>query len=87
MYREKNPNGSIREKLNLPILNAYHLPGDGIEALYPNISPVNTFRVIFNEYFGFNLPLLEDQSYVLKNAGDNPEYVIACELYETCGSK
>jgi hypothetical protein len=46
----------------LKILNAYYLPG-GSEALYPSISPVNTFRVVFNEYFEAGLPLLEDKSY------------------------
>ncbi|HET9914369.1 MAG TPA: hypothetical protein VFQ13_20915 [Anaerolineales bacterium] len=46
----------------LKILNAYYLP-QGSEALYPSISPVNSFRVVFNEYFGANLPLLEDKSY------------------------
>jgi hypothetical protein len=42
-------------------LSAYLLPG--IEApLYPTLTPVNTFRIIFNEYFGQNLELLEDVS-------------------------
>jgi len=45
------------------ILNAYHLPQGGVEALYESITPVNTFRVIFNSYFGAGLPLLEDRSY------------------------
>jgi hypothetical protein len=30
--------------------------------LYPTITPVNTFRIIFNTYFGQNIPLLEDVS-------------------------
>ena len=47
----------------LKILNAYYLPGGGIENLYPNITPINTFRVVFNTYFGAELPLLEDDSY------------------------
>jgi len=42
------------------ILNAYYLPGDGKELLYDSISPVNSFRVIFNYYFGADYPLLED---------------------------
>jgi hypothetical protein len=46
----------------LKILNAYYLP-KGSEALYPSISPVNTFRVVFNAYFGADFPLLEDKSY------------------------
>jgi hypothetical protein len=46
----------------LKILNAYYLP-KGSGGLYPSISPVNTFRVLFNEYFGADFPLLEDVSY------------------------
>lgn len=42
-------------------LNAYLLPGRDA-ALYPTITPVNTFRVIFNTYFGQDLELLEDVS-------------------------
>lgn len=50
--------------LKMPILNAYYLPGvDMNKVLYPSISPVNTFRVIMNTYFGQKLPLLEDISY------------------------
>lgn len=44
------------------ILNAYHLPGKGNELLYETISPVNSFRVIFNLYFGTDYELLEDRS-------------------------
>jgi hypothetical protein len=42
------------------ILNAMYLPGMDTEMLYDNISPVNTFRLIFNHYFGADYPLLED---------------------------
>lgn len=42
-------------------LNAYFLPGVE-ESIYPTITPVNTFRVIFNEYFGQDLELLDDLS-------------------------
>ncbi len=44
------------------ILNAYYLPGHN-NLLYPAISPVNTFRLIFDTYLGADYPLLEDQSY------------------------
>jgi hypothetical protein len=44
------------------ILNAYYLP-EHTDKLYPTISPVNTFRLIFDEYFGGNYNLLEDISY------------------------
>jgi hypothetical protein len=48
---------------HLRILNAYYLPGTDHAPLYPSISPVNTFRVIFNTYFGQHYPLLEDASW------------------------
>ncbi len=44
------------------ILNAYYLPEGGESVLYPTITPVNTFRIIFNQYFGANFPLLNDKS-------------------------
>ena len=47
----------------MKILNAYYLPEGGGEEIYSEISPVNTFRVVLNMYFGGNLPLLEDRSY------------------------
>ena len=44
----------------MSIFNAYYLPDGGDQLLYPSISPVNTFRVIFNHYFGGEFALLED---------------------------
>ncbi len=46
----------------MKILNAYYLPGH-TDQLYSSISPVNSFRVVFNSYFGTNYPLLDDVSY------------------------
>jgi hypothetical protein len=43
------------------IMNTYYLPGNGNEILYKNISPVNTFRLIFNRLFGTNYPMLEEK--------------------------
>jgi len=45
------------------ILNAYYLPDGGDSLLYDSISPVNTFRVVFNAYFNQDYELLEDRSY------------------------
>jgi len=50
-------------KERMPILNAYHLPGDGASMLYDSITPVNTFRVILDYYFGTSYGLLEDKIY------------------------
>lgn len=52
---------SLRERYG--ILNAYHLPGGGDSLLYENITPVNTFRVIFDFYFGTDFGLLEQRNY------------------------
>ncbi len=47
----------------LAILNAYYFPDKYYESLYDSISPVNSFRVIFNHYFGAKLEKLEDKYY------------------------
>lgn len=44
------------------ILNAYYLPGHKDE-VSETITPVNTFRVVFNLYLGGDFELLPDQSY------------------------
>ena len=45
------------------ILNAYYLQDGDPSRLYSSISPVNTFRTIFDLYFGTDLGLVEDLSY------------------------
>ena len=51
----------LNEKMR--ILNAYYLPDTDQSALYPSITPVNSFRLVFNLYFGANLKLLPDKSF------------------------
>lgn len=69
---EKASDDSLYEKF--PIFSAYLLPGEGNERssstnkkLYPSITPVNSFRIIFNTYFKTNLPLLPDKNYIFKD--------------------
>jgi hypothetical protein len=45
------------------ILNAYYLPEAGKQALYPAITPVNSFRIVLNSIFGTQLPLVPDRTY------------------------
>ena len=47
----------------MSILNTYYLPNHGDIHLYDGITPVNTFRIIFNHYFDTDYELLEDKSY------------------------
>ena len=45
------------------ILNAYYLPEPAKAKLFDTITPVNSFRLIFDTYFGTDLGLLADRSY------------------------
>ncbi len=49
--------GDNRQK----ILNLYYFPDQNYEALYPAITPVNTFRVIFRQFFGMDYELAADR--------------------------
>lgn len=51
----------LRERFR--IFNAYLLPDKSKTGLYDGITPVNTFRVIFNTLFGGDFQLLDDRSY------------------------
>jgi len=42
------------------VLNAYYLPDGDYGGLYGTITPVNTFRVVFNHCFGTDFEILED---------------------------
>lgn len=50
------------EATRMGILNAYYFP-DSQAVLPSNITPVNSFRVLFNTYFGTAFSLLKDMSY------------------------
>lgn len=45
------------------ILNVYYLPDDKDDLFYPSISPINSFRTVFNTYFGTSFDLLPDRTY------------------------
>lgn len=74
----------IGNKVNRPnqILNAYYFPNDQATA-YSNITPVNTFRLIFNSYFSTNFPLLDDISYKVTDL-DNYTFEEVGETYIRC---
>jgi hypothetical protein len=42
------------------IFNAIYFPGKSGKLFYETLSPHNTFRLMFNEYFGADMPLLDD---------------------------
>jgi len=69
----------------LGILNAYYLPAHQNklntphESLYPTITPINTFRVIFDRYFNGEYGLLDDRSIVGRQS---PYTNLECALPE-----
>jgi hypothetical protein len=66
-YQESDPR-SLQERAR--ILNSYYLPGVEIDkVLYPSITPVNSFRLILNTYFGTGLGILSDRSYIFQEQG------------------
>ncbi len=68
-FEETDPNRfnveGIRERVG--ILNAYYFPDGNYDALYPGISPVNSFRLILSQYLDQDLGLLPDRSYFSDN--------------------
>jgi hypothetical protein len=59
-------------RIKTGILNAIRLPADGtadgpadgVESLYPQISPVNTLRFVLRRVFGADIKLLPDRTYI-----------------------
>ena len=45
------------------ILNAYYFPDQDYALLYPSISPVNSFRVVFDQFFDVDYAPLPDRHY------------------------
>ncbi len=58
--------GSLEKTLpgeRFSILNAYYFPDQDYSSLYPSISPVNSFRVLLNQFFNGDYALLPDRHY------------------------
>lgn len=76
----QSDHGYAENEDRMKILNAYYLPDGGAQRLYPTITPVNTFRLIFSYYFNQDLPMLEDHSFFspIDRPGQIEEIPIAC---------
>ncbi len=58
--------GSLEKTLpaeRFSILDAFYFPDQNYKSLYPSISPVNSFRVLLDQFFGENYALLPDRHY------------------------
>ena len=72
-------------------LNAIHIPHpEGKEAFYDSISPVNTFRLIFDTYFGSDLGFLDDRSFfttMLNQEEADMSFIEVTGKQESCSPK
>lgn len=71
------------------ILNAVYFSDGSFESSYPTMTPVNTFRLVFNHWFGTGYPLLEDKVFFHEHPlstgiTEKPEFVDACPRFEIC---
>jgi hypothetical protein len=65
----------------MTILNAIYFPGSDQGWLYPSITPVNTFPIVFNRYLGQDFELSDDRSYFSK-WGQPFEFVEVTDLVQ-----
>jgi hypothetical protein len=61
LHTEDHALSDHRERMS--IVNAFYLPGGKRTGLSQTLTPVNAFRVVFNNEFGAELPLLPERSY------------------------
>jgi hypothetical protein len=57
--------GDLKEKM--AIFSAIHAPGIQPSALYPEMTPVNTFRLILRDYFNVTIEPLPDRFMIYEN--------------------
>jgi hypothetical protein len=64
---------------------AYYFPEKELDKEeYSIISPVNTFRILFNEYFGTDYEILENKSFIIKDSKfvDVTDFVISNSVFK-----
>jgi len=63
-----------RIRFRTQIINALRIPGIDEKLIYPTISPVNIFRLLFNYLFQTRFPLLEDRTLLIMSPDDDDLY-------------
>jgi hypothetical protein len=66
-------NSNIPERMS--ILNAYYFPDGNYGNLYSSISPVNSFRVVLDQFFGMKMDLLQDNHYFSTGSNNYPQFI------------
>lgn len=71
------------------ILNAIYFSDGEYDDLYPSMTPVNTFRVILNHWFGTQYEILPDQVFFHEDTlstriNEKPDFLDSCEHFQLC---
>ena len=71
------------------ILNAVYFSDGVYDQFYPSITPVNTFRIVLNHWFGAQYPLLSDRVYFHEDPlstriDEKPTFIDTCEEFGIC---
>ena len=83
IYMDRSSESSKCMKERFSILNAYHLPNGGSSLLKEDISPVNTFALIFNYYLGTHFELLPNHFYYATWVNSFP-YADVSDISQSC---
>jgi hypothetical protein len=65
-YRNYNSKDNLTPDVEFKNLSAFYFPGMRYGKLSDSLSAVNTFRVVMNEYFNYNIPVLKDTTFYMK---------------------
>ncbi|MCJ7718247.1 MAG: hypothetical protein MUO54_17240, partial [Anaerolineales bacterium] len=71
------------------ILNAVYFSDGVYDSLYPTMTPVNTFRVVLNHWFGTQYPLLPDKVFFHEDTlstqiNEKPAFIDCCQHFNIC---
>jgi len=71
------------------IFNAVLFSDKDYDGLYPTMTPVNTFRVVLNHWFGTEYPLLPDKVFFHEDPlstriDEKPDFLDCCEEFDLC---
>jgi hypothetical protein len=88
-YLDQNELTAQGVDIRSAILNAIYFSDNSYQELYRTMTPVNTFRVIFNHWFGTNYPILSDKVYTNKQPytifpNTKPKFTDACIEFDIC---
>jgi hypothetical protein len=88
-YVNRNNLTSLGVDTRSAILNAIYFSDQDYSDLYPTLTPVNTFRVVFNNWFGTIYPLLPDKVYANEHPSEitpntKPDFMDGCLEFNIC---